>query len=139
MTPSSVGGVFDVCREEAQLIQRLKQLAIGISELALMGCAAKQKGAPDEATPEAEEPASMEGAPTLVNQIGAGLCVYDHDGRYCVIGSKEMAAKFSGGRSPHTPTIIGGGPQGRTVALEVDDKKPKYVERLKARFQSNSV
>ena len=57
-----------------------------------------------------------------------------------VIGSAEMAMKFEGsGHLPYTRSVIGGGPQGRTVVFEVDKKKPEYVERLMARFQSNSI
>ncbi len=90
--------------------------------------------------PEAEEMASMEGMPTLVNQIGEDFYVYDHDGRYYVIGSAEMAMKFEGsGHLPYTRTLIGAGPHGRIVIFEVVKKKPEYVERLMTQFQSMSM
>ena len=117
-----------------------KGLVIGISVLALMGCAAQQQAASSKAVPEAEAMAPMEGMPALVNQIGEDFYVYDHDGRYYVIGSAEMAMKFEGsGHLPYTRTLIGAGPQGKTVVFEVDKKKPEYVERLMAQFQSNSI
>ena len=78
--------------------------------------------------------------PTLVNQIGEDFYVCDHDGRYYVIGSAEMAKKFKGsGHLPYTHTLIGDGPQGKTVVFEVDKKKPEYVERLMTQFQSKSM
>ena len=117
-----------------------KGLVIGISVLALTGCAAQQQAASSKAVPEAEAMAPMEGMPALVNQIGEDFYVYDHDGRYYVIGSAEMALKFEGsGHLPYTRAVIGGGPQGKTVVFEVDKKKPEYVERLMAQFQSNSI
>ena len=39
---------------------------------------------------------------------------------------------------PYTRTV-GGGPKGRMVIFEVDKKKPEYVERLIAQFESNSI
>ena len=121
-------------------MRHLKGLVIGISVLALLGCATQQKAASSKAMPEAEEIASMEDMPTLVNQIGEEFYVYDHDGRYYVIGSAEMAKKFEGsGHLPYTRTLIGAGPHGRTVIFEVDKKKPEYVERLMAQFQASSI
>ncbi len=111
-------------------MRHLKGLVIGISVLALLGCAAQQNAASGKAMPDADEMASMEGLPTLVNQIGGEFYVCDHDGRYYVIGS---------GRLPYTRTVIGGGPQGKTVVFEVDKKKPEYVERLMTQFQSKSM
>lgn len=63
-----------------------------------------------------------------------------HRGRDFVIGSTKMSIKFIGsGHLPYTRTVIGGGPQGKTVIFEVNKKKPEYVERLMAQFQSNSI
>ena len=82
----------------------------------------------------------MERIPTLANQIGEDFYVYDRDGRHYVIGSTKMSIKFIGsGHLPYTRTLIGGGPQGKTVVFEVDKKKPEYVERLMAQFQSMSL
>jgi hypothetical protein len=118
-------------------MRHLKGLAIGISVLALLGCAAQQKAASGKAVPEAEETASMEGMPTLVNQISEAFYVYEHDGRYYVIGSAEMARKFArSGPLPYTRTLIGAGPHGRTVVFEVVKKKPEYVERLQEEYES---
>ena len=118
-------------------MRHLKGLVIGISVLALLGCAAQQNAASCKAIPEADEMVSMEGLPTLVNQIGGDFYVYDHDGRYYVIGSAEMAKKFKGsGHLPYTRTLIGAGPHGRTVIFEVVKKKPEYVERLQEMYES---
>ena len=81
-------------------MRHLKELMIGISILALIGCAAQQKAAPGQAIPEIEETASMEGRPALVNQIGEDFYVYDHDGRYYVIHSAKMARKLKGSGHP---------------------------------------
>ena len=130
----------NVYKEEARPMRHLKGLVIGISVLALLGCSTQQKAASSKAMPEAEEMVSMEGMPTLVNQIGEDFYVYDHDGRYYVIGSAEMAMKFEGsGHLPYTRTLIGAGPHGRIVIFEVVKKKPEYVERLMTQFQSMSM
>lgn len=116
-------------------MQYFKGLVIGISVLALLGCTTQQ-AASNKAMPDAEEAVSMEGMPTLVNQIGEEFYVYDHDGRYYVIGSAEMAMKFEGsGHLPYTRTRIGAGPRGRTVIFEVVKKDPEYVERLQETFE----
>ena len=113
---------------------------IGISILALIGCAAQQKAAPGQAMPEIEETASMEGRPALVNQIGEDFYLYYHDGRHYVIHSVKMARKFKGsGHPPDTRTLIGSGPQGKTVVFEVDKRKAEYVQRLLAQFQTNPI
>ena len=113
-------------------MRHLKGLVIGISVLALLGCAAQQNAASSKAMPEADEMASMEGLPTLVDQIGGDFYVYDHDGRYYVIGSAEMAKKFKGsGHLPYTHTLIGIGPHGRTIIFEVVKKKPELWSACK--------
>jgi hypothetical protein len=113
-------------------MRHLKGLVIGISVLALLGCAAQQNAASSKAMPEA----STEGIPTLVNQIGEDFYVYDHDSRYYVISSAEMAMKFEGsGHLPYTRTLIGAGPHGRTVIFKVVKKKPEYVERLQEMYE----
>lgn len=71
-----------------------------------------------------------EGTPHLVAKEGKDYFVYHHQGHYYVIGS---------GRLPYTRTLIGGGPQGKTVVFEVDKKRPEYVERLMTQFQSKSM
>ena len=109
-------------------MRHFKGLIIGISVLALMGCAVQQQGTSGNAMPEAEAMVPMEGMPALVNQIGEDFYLFHHDGRCYVVGSAEMARKFEGG-----------GPQGKTVVFEVDKKKPEYVERLMAQFQSRSI
>ena len=66
--------------------------------------------------------------------------VYHHQGRYYVVGSTKMSIKFIGsGHLPYTRTVIGGGPQGKTVVFEVDKKKPEYAERLMTQFRSKSM
>ena len=118
-------------------MRHIKGLVIGISVLALLGCAMQQKAASSKAVPEAEEMTPMEGMPALVNQIGEDFYVYDHDGRYYVIGNAEMAMKFEGsGHLPYTRTLIGAGPHGRTVIFEVVKKQPDYVERLQEMYES---
>ena len=78
--------------------------------------------------------------PHLVAREGEDCFVYHHQGRYYVIGSAKMSIKFIGsGHLPYTRTLTGGGPQGKTVAFEVDKKKPEYVERLMAQFQSKTM
>ena len=117
-------------------MRHIKGLVIGISVLALMGCAMQQKVASSKAMPEAEEMAPMEDMPTLVNQIGNHFYVYDHDGRYYVIGSAAMAMTFEGsGHLPYTRTLIGAGPRARTVIFEVVKKEPEYVERLQETYE----
>ena len=65
------------------------------------------------------------------------------EGAYClafIIAAPEMAKKFKGsGHLPYTRTVIGGGPQGKTVVFEVNKEKPEYVERLMTQFQSMST
>jgi hypothetical protein len=49
-----------------------------------------------------------------------------------------MSIKFIGsGHLSYTRTVIGSGPQGKTVFFEVDKKKPENVQRLMAQFQSD--
>ena len=43
------------------------------------------------------------------------------------------------GTPPYTRTLIGSGPQGKTVVFEVDKKKAEYVQRLMVQFQTNSI
>ena len=51
-----------------------------------------------------------------------------------------MAMTFKdSGHLPYARTFIGAGPHGKTVIFEVDKKKPEYVERLMAQFESNSI
>jgi hypothetical protein len=81
-----------------------------------------------------------ESTPHLVAREGEDYFVYHHQGRYCVVGSTKMRIKFIGsGHLPYTRTVIGGGPQGKTVVFEVNKKKPEYVERLMTQFQSKSM
>lgn len=110
-------------------MRHLKGLVIGISVLALLGCAAQQQAASGKAMPEAGAVATPEGMSMLVNQVGEDFYVYDHDGRYYVAGSAEMAKKFEGsGHLPYTRTLVGAGPHDRTVVFEVVKKKPGYAE-----------
>lgn len=81
-----------------------------------------------------------ESTPRLVAKEGEDYFVCHHQGRYYVIGSARMSIKFIGsGHLPYTRTVIGGGPQGKTVVFEIDKKKPEYVECLMAQFQSKSI
>ena len=82
----------------------------------------------------------MEGMPTLLNQIGENSCAHDFDSRDQVIGRAEVSRAFWGsGHLPYTRTLTGGGRQVKMAAFEVDKKKPEHVERLRARFESNSI
>lgn len=61
----------------------------------------------------------------------------ERDGRIYVVGSAASLAKFEKtGHLEITRTLIGEGPEGETVVLEVDKKHPFLVERLHRSFQA---
>ena len=58
-------------------------------------------------------------------------------GTIYVIGSKASLATYeTSGSLPYTRTLIGDGPAGETVVIEVNKDHPGYVERLHAEFVS---
>ena len=91
----------DVYKEKARTKQHLEEFMIGISIMALLGCSTRRKAASGGAVPEGT--ASTEGMTTMLNRIGAVFFVYDHDDRYYVIGSTDMARGFEeSGHLPYT-------------------------------------
>jgi len=62
---------------------------------------------------------------------------FEHDGRFYVAGTEEMAGKFEENHHfPYTKTLIGAGPDGKTVVLQVDKKNPDLAARLEKEFFS---
>ena len=70
----------------------------------------------------------------------AGVAKYvekEHNGRIYVLGSEKGIASFKEtGHIPYTKTIIGAGPNGETVVVEVDKKNDGFAEALWAAYQS---
>ena len=64
----------------------------------------------------------------------------EHEGRIYVLGSSESRAAFAETHHlPYTQTMIGAGPAGETVVLEVDTENPWLQERLWAEFESRHM
>ncbi len=58
------------------------------------------------------------------------------DGRIYVMGTKASVEAFDkGGDLVYTRSLIGVGPNGETVIVEVDPLNPGFVERLQTQFQ----
>ena len=63
-----------------------------------------------------------------------------HDGRIYVVGSAESAAKFK--ETHHlalTKTMIGAGPNGETVVVEVSKDDPELAEKLWTDYATENI
>ncbi|MCB9919831.1 MAG: hypothetical protein H6832_15620 [Planctomycetes bacterium] len=59
----------------------------------------------------------------------------ERDGRIYVLGTRASLAKFENGDDlTYTRTLIGEGPKGETIIIEVDPENPGFVERLQTQF-----
>lgn len=59
-----------------------------------------------------------------------------HDGRYYVIGDNSTHDMFKKTHHlPYTKTLIGAGPKGESVVIEVNKKNPHLATRLEATFR----
>ena len=86
------------------------------------------------AAPPQQNVRQQEESPKLV-EAEYGYWVYEHHGRLYVIGQAITNHQFrKSGHLPYTRTILGSGPAGETVVLEVNKKDPQLVERLQAKF-----
>ena len=64
----------------------------------------------------------------------------EHDGRIYVLGTPETIASFKEtGHLPYTQTMIGAGPQGQTVVLEIDKKDPALQALLWDEFKKRNL
>ena len=58
------------------------------------------------------------------------------DGRLYIMGNQETADSFAKhGHMPYTRTLIGEGPNGETVVIEVDKKDEALADRLQRQFE----
>lgn len=104
--------------------------------LACLVACESQKGKPGEQANELTAKATN-GAPTAASRI---YTVHRHNGRIYVIGSSKTAEAFMKTKHlPYTHTMIGGGPKGETVIVEVDKKEPSLQKELWARFQKENL
>ena len=57
------------------------------------------------------------------------------DGRYYVFGQSSTEASFKkNGHMPYTRTLVGAGPSGMTVVLEIDKKDEALTDRIQTEF-----
>ena len=62
----------------------------------------------------------------------------EHDGRIFVVGTEKGHAAIESGHLPYSRTLIGAGPMGKTVVIEVDKKQPEVVDALEAEFMKRN-
>ncbi|MBN2713800.1 MAG: hypothetical protein JXR97_15385 [Planctomycetes bacterium] len=59
-------------------------------------------------------------------------------GRYFVIGNPATMDKLiANGHIPYAKTLIGEGPEGKTLVIEIDNKHPEVTERLYSQYLKN--
>ncbi|MEM7396363.1 MAG: hypothetical protein AAF492_28845, partial [Verrucomicrobiota bacterium] len=64
----------------------------------------------------------------------------EHDGRIYLLGSALSQLKFLNSKHlPYTQTMIGEGPAGETVIVEVDKKNPALQQRLWSAFKEKHL
>ena len=78
--------------------------------------------------------------PQLVKSVKDDFHIYINNGRYYVIGSEEALDIFlNNGHIPKSRTILGQGPLGETVVIEIDKNNPKQTEYLQKKFMDTEI
>lgn len=84
-------------------------------------------------------PTRIQSAPSMTEQVPMEKTPYyemEHDGRIYVIGDDDMAASFKEHHHlPYTRTLVGEGPKGETVVIQVDKDNPELASKLEAQFR----
>lgn len=77
----------------------------------------------------------FKGTPRLVETNNVDMWVYSLNGRIFLVGTETMAESFmEHGHLPYTRTLLGAGPEGETVVIQVDKKNPELAERLEKKY-----
>ena len=82
----------------------------------------------------------VEKASANLDELLAGGSYYEvlHDGRIYVLGTEEAKENLEskGQEPPYQLTMIGAGPAGETVKIEISKDDAEFQERLKAAFNA---
>lgn len=100
--------------------------AVAASLTLMGGCATSSRGDSDTST-----------AGTATEEAaGISYTEIEHDGRIYVIGNEDTLASFNQTHHlPYTRTLIGDGPNGETVVLEISKKDEAFNEALYAAYR----
>jgi hypothetical protein len=91
-----------------------------------------QGGGSADADPEESYAASIPSGPYYYE--------YQHEGRYYIIGRPITAVEFEDTHEvPFTRTMVGAGPKGETVVLEVDKEDPTLADFLWEQFKEKHL
>jgi len=101
----------------------------------LWGCKTADKPAGSGAAGGAMASAASHGS-----KMDGAYFEHQHDGRIYVLGSEESSKSFEATKHvPYTWTLLGEGPAGVTVVIEVDKDDPEHQKKLLAEFQRRNA
>lgn len=112
-------------------------LLVGLLGGFMFGCAPMPGEKMPSTTKPAEMPKEKVVQPALEPiQAEEGFYLYAYNGRLYVVGAEDTNAKFQMHKHlPYTKTILGEGPQGETLVIEVDKSDPDFADMLLEKYR----